>query len=1022
MAPEPEESISAAQAANGGDFAAGNIISDENFYDGGAMTEQEVYDFLLARVSGGNEYALRNYTQVTPDMPADQYCQAYTGSARDSAAAIIAKVGAACNFSQKAMLVLLEKEQSLVSMSNPTPGRLAAATGFGCPDTAPCDSSVGGFFYQIYYAARQFQVYKANPYSYNHVPFQTNNVLYNPNASCGSSPVYIENYATAGLYNYTPYQPNQAALNNLYGEGDGCSAYGNRNFWWMYTDWFGSTQAEVSQPQLVRAQGTSEVYLVADNTRYYVPAEYFDTISRVGDVRDVAPDVVAAMPEGAHVSPLMVTTAGQPVFLGDDGKYWNVADCEVFADFGGDCDGAARITPQQLESFNGGWTLQPVVSTLDGKLLLIEDGTKREITGRAALAQLDLDGIEPTIVADRRLAYLATGDPIIGAGVVKGDDGQPALVLDASGTGHAIPAELSEFAAFTAMSSLSTPVYESIPVGSALPATALVADATGAYLLTDAGALAVSRAHFGAGAEFATVPDGVPAALTSAGSSLGGTLVRAGADGKISLVYGGERVEFDDQEKAEAEASSRGVPTTVYTTTSTALDSVPVGNGITTGTLIKPQGSSDLYILDGSYLQPIASPELAEALGFGTKAVTITTASFDNLEQRSTTITGTQFECDGTTWFGTGGKRYAFTSEALRTSFGLESQTISPELCGLIPASSTPMGDLVKTSGGAVYWIDGGLKHHILGPGTVEAMGGTGRLIDTSDAVLAQFKDGPDLAEMPAGYEPPTSTTPAPEPTETPAPTPTDTATATPEPTPTATDEPAIPVATGDVITNRAGTGIWLVNGDRLLQIGSAQVAADLGLDVSAPIVAPKANFEEFAGRTAPLYNTAVRCGSTSYIGIGGELVPYESGAVEAAYALDHVALDEAICSTLTISATEKIGLHVQTADGSNYIVENGALRLMESTQETGTPTQDATEEATPDASESPTSTPTPEPTSTDTPAPTASETPEPTATTEPTATSEPTATTEPVPTADGTVILPIEIVSAMGRGEPVAI
>jgi hypothetical protein len=38
-----------------------------------------------------------------------------------------------------------------------------------------------------------------------------------------------------------PYQPNQAALNNLYGIGDGCSAYGNRNFWRIFTGWFGST-------------------------------------------------------------------------------------------------------------------------------------------------------------------------------------------------------------------------------------------------------------------------------------------------------------------------------------------------------------------------------------------------------------------------------------------------------------------------------------------------------------------------------------------------------------------------------------------------------------------------------------------------------------------------------------------------------------------------------------------------------------------------------------------------------------
>ena len=60
----------------------------------------------------------------------------------------------------------------------------------------------------------------------------------NPNPACGSSPVYLQGRATAALYNYTPYQPNRAALA---GTNDGCGAYGNLNFWRLYTDWFGST-------------------------------------------------------------------------------------------------------------------------------------------------------------------------------------------------------------------------------------------------------------------------------------------------------------------------------------------------------------------------------------------------------------------------------------------------------------------------------------------------------------------------------------------------------------------------------------------------------------------------------------------------------------------------------------------------------------------------------------------------------------------------------------------------------------
>ncbi len=55
--------------------------------------------------------------------------------------------------------------------------------------------------------------------------------------------VLMRNQATAALYYYTPYPPNAAALANLCGTGDGCSAYGNRNFWVFYNTWFGPTTA-----------------------------------------------------------------------------------------------------------------------------------------------------------------------------------------------------------------------------------------------------------------------------------------------------------------------------------------------------------------------------------------------------------------------------------------------------------------------------------------------------------------------------------------------------------------------------------------------------------------------------------------------------------------------------------------------------------------------------------------------------------------------------------------------------------
>lgn len=255
--------ISPANATNGGDFNPANIISDANFFNGSAMDANAVQAFLDARVpycqSGYS--CLKSYRQDTWTRAADPMCGAYQGASGESAAQIIAKVGLACNVSQKVLLVLLQKEQSLVTDNWPGAGQYRSATGYGCPDTAPCDSEFYGFYNQVYKAAWQYKRY-ANPAGtsafYTWYPVgRTSNVLYSPTARCGSSPVVMQNLATAGLYYYTPYQPNGAALANLYGTGDDCSAYGNRNFWRMYSDWFGSPTNPTSPVGNVEQVSTS---------------------------------------------------------------------------------------------------------------------------------------------------------------------------------------------------------------------------------------------------------------------------------------------------------------------------------------------------------------------------------------------------------------------------------------------------------------------------------------------------------------------------------------------------------------------------------------------------------------------------------------------------------------------------------------------------------------------------------------------------------------------------------------------
>lgn len=237
-------------------FDPGYIISDENFFNSGAMDEGAVQQFLNGRIAScvRGYTCLRDFRQDTSTRPADRYCGQYDGAGGESAARIIVKTARACGINPQVLIVTLQKEQGLVTSREPTTGTYRIAMGYACPDTAACDARYFGFFNQVYSAARQFKVYQyattntGGPYFTAYAPGGWRNVQYHPEGSCGSSSVFIQNQATANLYYYTPYQPNGAALASGYGTGDGCSAYGNRNFFSYFSDWFG--------PPAYRVQGS----------------------------------------------------------------------------------------------------------------------------------------------------------------------------------------------------------------------------------------------------------------------------------------------------------------------------------------------------------------------------------------------------------------------------------------------------------------------------------------------------------------------------------------------------------------------------------------------------------------------------------------------------------------------------------------------------------------------------------------------------------------------------------------------
>jgi hypothetical protein len=257
-----------ALAVTGADWRAGKIIDDSVFYNNGDMTAGDIQNFLNSKVNCDtwgtkpSEYGGGTRAQygASRGYPAPYTCLKDYSQNGKSAAQIIKEAADTYRISSKSLIVLLQKEQALVTDEWPWPIQYRSATGYGCPDTAPCDAEYYGFQNQVMKAAYQFRRYATYPSEYRYKPYQANYIQYNPNAGCGGTNVVIENLATAGLYNYTPYQPNSSALNNLYGTGDGCGAYGNRNFWRLFNDWFGTTSNGKCSSSGIGVVSTNQIF------------------------------------------------------------------------------------------------------------------------------------------------------------------------------------------------------------------------------------------------------------------------------------------------------------------------------------------------------------------------------------------------------------------------------------------------------------------------------------------------------------------------------------------------------------------------------------------------------------------------------------------------------------------------------------------------------------------------------------------------------------------------------------------
>ncbi|MBR2586986.1 hypothetical protein IKE71_01270, partial [Candidatus Saccharibacteria bacterium] len=248
-------------AASLENFRAGNIISDYTMSNFDSMTLPEIDAFLKSHGNCADSdtvkaswypslhYHIENGHFVCLaderfSLTSSNYGDLLSADeASKTAAEIIYDAAQTYRINPQVLIVLLEKEQGLISDSWPNSTQFRSATGFGCPDTAACDSKYYGLKNQIESAAWLFRTVLDG--GWTNYPVGENYIHYNPNSACGGSVVNVENLATSSLYRYTPYQPNPAAIAAGYGTAP-CGAYGNRNFYLYFMDYFGDPTVTVA--------------------------------------------------------------------------------------------------------------------------------------------------------------------------------------------------------------------------------------------------------------------------------------------------------------------------------------------------------------------------------------------------------------------------------------------------------------------------------------------------------------------------------------------------------------------------------------------------------------------------------------------------------------------------------------------------------------------------------------------------------------------------------------------------------
>lgn len=343
-------------------FDPNNIISDLEILDHTSMNLSDIQNFLVAKNSYLASYstvdafgATRKASEIIYNAATASYdCAGVSGLSGNPTLEEKKVYCKKITINPKFLLVLLQKEQSLIENSSPSQRDLDWATGYGCPDSGGCNPRWQGFGKQVNSAALQFRDYMDRPLLYTYRAGGTY-ILTNPYGVITKDPVTIQpvNQATASLYNYTPHVYN-----------------GNYNFYKIWQRYFTKIYPDGS---LLQADGEPGVWLLQNGQkRPFVSKSALVSRFDPKKIIQVNKSDLDKYPTGSQIKFPQYSLIRSPrgtIFLLVDNKKRGFTTLSAFKKMGFNPEEVANASWEDINSYQDGVNLTATSTYPTGALL-----------------------------------------------------------------------------------------------------------------------------------------------------------------------------------------------------------------------------------------------------------------------------------------------------------------------------------------------------------------------------------------------------------------------------------------------------------------------------------------------------------------------------------------------------------------------------------------------------------------------------------------------------------------------------